>query len=362
MVRRRSVAAPESQVKSTVSVEDGRGVYTFTDCEMSICRSAQLASYTGENTVKWKWASGSVQRWQYCGTDVCPDECVDLGIGRNRTVAPSYMGSSDWSKGSKKTCAPPDYTKILDQPWGSTKKEYEPKSQLSPIKQMMMTHGSERPHSRGVLGLEVSKNVYTALQHRFDSSGHASALQPKSAERYDLPTLRSNNGTPLNPRLSPEKYSPELAGFERKVQSARGKVVQPGAHRPSSAQTTTPRPGRGRVLSSRQSFIDWQAEQNVGVQEEQVRFESSASAVEFARGYLARSQLPPSSSASATSLAKSGSQRDGGVRRQLQQRDEEMREKQRRYEELLKLNATLDGSDVLGHLSHQLARHKPFRP
>ena len=100
----------------------------------------------------------------------------------------------------------------------------------------------------------------------------------------------------------------------------------------------------------------------MGVQEEQVRFESSASAVDFARGCLPRSQLPPSSSAIGTSLAKAGSQRDDGVRRQLQQRDQEMREKQRRYEELLKLNATLDASDVLGHLSHQLARHKPFRP
>ena len=68
MVRRRSVAAPESQVKSTVSVEDGRGVYTFTDCEMSICRSAQLASYTGENTVKWKWASESCAEVEDCGT------------------------------------------------------------------------------------------------------------------------------------------------------------------------------------------------------------------------------------------------------------------------------------------------------
>ena len=45
----RTVAGPESELHDSkrVSTEDGRGLYTFTDCEMSICRSAQLASYTG---------------------------------------------------------------------------------------------------------------------------------------------------------------------------------------------------------------------------------------------------------------------------------------------------------------------------
>jgi len=46
---RRWVAGPESDLHKgkRVSAEDGRATYTFTDCEMSICRSAQLASYTG---------------------------------------------------------------------------------------------------------------------------------------------------------------------------------------------------------------------------------------------------------------------------------------------------------------------------
>jgi len=49
-MRHRNVAGPESDLRkgNRVSAEDGRGLYTFTDCEMSICRSAQLASYTGE--------------------------------------------------------------------------------------------------------------------------------------------------------------------------------------------------------------------------------------------------------------------------------------------------------------------------
>jgi hypothetical protein len=50
MVRaRRQVAGPASDLHKdrNVSSEDGRGLYTFTDCEMSICRSAQLSSYTG---------------------------------------------------------------------------------------------------------------------------------------------------------------------------------------------------------------------------------------------------------------------------------------------------------------------------
>ena len=46
---RRWVAGPESDGQR-VSSEDGRASYTFTDCEMSICRSAQLASYTGVDT------------------------------------------------------------------------------------------------------------------------------------------------------------------------------------------------------------------------------------------------------------------------------------------------------------------------
>ena len=46
---RRTVAGPESDLHGDkrVSAEDGRGLYTFTDCEMLICRSAQLSSYTG---------------------------------------------------------------------------------------------------------------------------------------------------------------------------------------------------------------------------------------------------------------------------------------------------------------------------
>ena len=46
---RRHVAGPASDLPNgkRVSAEDGRGLYTFTDTEMSICRSAQLSSYTG---------------------------------------------------------------------------------------------------------------------------------------------------------------------------------------------------------------------------------------------------------------------------------------------------------------------------
>jgi len=42
----------------------------------------------------------------------CFAACSAAGIGRQRTVAPSYMGSSDWSKGRVKTAAPPDFTKV----------------------------------------------------------------------------------------------------------------------------------------------------------------------------------------------------------------------------------------------------------
>lgn len=43
------------------------------------------------------------------------------GIGRNRTIVPSYMGSSDWKRSSQKHKAPPDFTEIRERPRGSNK-------------------------------------------------------------------------------------------------------------------------------------------------------------------------------------------------------------------------------------------------
>ena len=133
---RRWVAGPESVLHKgkRVSAEDGRAAYTFTDCEMSICRSAQLASYTGiffrllapRHHVRGR---SSIRRV--------------AGIGRNRTVAPSYMGSSDWNKGRTTTAPPPDFTKLLDRPSGTTKKEHTRsplRSQASPSKSSVGSH------------------------------------------------------------------------------------------------------------------------------------------------------------------------------------------------------------------------------
>ena len=140
----------------------------------------------------------------------CGVVCSAAGIGRQRTVAPSYMGSSDWSKGRAATAAPPDFTKVrfgavllgmrtcvvelvahlhhhpinsrrqgrtcaaashvcsnthtyppqlLDRPSGTTKKEHI----ASPEKSLILRNSSHsRPHSSGSLGLERSRAAYAA--------------------------------------------------------------------------------------------------------------------------------------------------------------------------------------------------------
>jgi hypothetical protein len=59
-----------------------------------------------------------------CARPICSSIRRVAGIGRNRTVAPSYMGSSDWNKGRTITAPPPDFTKLLDRPSGTTKQEH----------------------------------------------------------------------------------------------------------------------------------------------------------------------------------------------------------------------------------------------
>ena len=69
----------------------GRPLYSVTDHELSILRDWQLGSY---------------------GSD---------GIGRQRTLGPSYMGSSNWKQSMKKHKPPPDFSEIPHRRRGMNK-------------------------------------------------------------------------------------------------------------------------------------------------------------------------------------------------------------------------------------------------
>lgn len=69
----------------------GRPLYSSSDHELSILRDWQLGSY---------------------GSD---------GIGRQRTLGPSYMGTSDWKRSSTRNKPPPDFSEIPHRPRGSNK-------------------------------------------------------------------------------------------------------------------------------------------------------------------------------------------------------------------------------------------------
>lgn len=69
----------------------GRPLYSSSDYELSLLRDWQLGSY---------------------GSD---------GIGRQRTLGPSYMGTSDWKKSTVTNKPPPDFSEIPHRPRGTNK-------------------------------------------------------------------------------------------------------------------------------------------------------------------------------------------------------------------------------------------------
>lgn len=165
------------------------------------------------------------------------------GVGRTRTIPPSYMSSSDWSKGAE-AAIPHDYTTIPDRPFLTNKDD----TTIMSLAEKLGVVVYEHEHSAGMLGLERSKAAFAAVRQRFDEceneknikwfeghSFHASGLYGSK----DQPIEYSPSGKVKNRKL---KYSDVLREFENRVQRGRSfSSTQSGFRFPPPCGPNTPR-------------------------------------------------------------------------------------------------------------------------
>jgi len=106
-------AVPRSWPRTQVNTSHRYAMFRLVapKCEGSkIRRSMRIFFCCLYSSVMRAWSASSCIRVQPCCRNLICFLWRPTGIGRHRSVAPSYMGSSDWSKGRENTA--PDFTKV----------------------------------------------------------------------------------------------------------------------------------------------------------------------------------------------------------------------------------------------------------